>query len=120
MQEIKTETAPAPLGPYSQAVKTGDTIYVAMQLPIGVEIDASIEEQTKQVLDNVQNILVAAESSMNKVVRTTVYLNDLSNGKDVNAIYKEYFDNILPARSVVNVPAIPFDYKIAVDVIATT
>jgi len=127
MLKIETKNAPAPLGPYSQAVVSGGVVYVAMQLPISpeaenpaIESEAEIEAQTRQVFDNIQAIVEAANSSIAQIVKVTVYLTDLMDGKAVNPIYQEYFSNgdVLPARSLVGVTALPFGYKIAVDVTA--
>ena len=127
MLKIETEAAPAPLGPYSQAVVSGDVVYVAMQLPISseaedpaVESKADVEAQTRQVFDNIQAIIEAAGSSMAQIVKVTIYLTDLMDGKTVNPIYQGYFlkGDVLPARSLVGVASLPLGYKIAVDVMA--
>ena len=127
MLKIETKNAPAPLGPYSQAVVSGGMVYVAMQLPISpkaedpvVESEAEVEVQTRQVLENVQAIVEAANSSMAQVAKVTLYLTDLTDGKTVNPIYQEYFSksDVLPARSLIEVTSLPFGYKIAVDVMA--
>lgn len=127
MLKIETVNAPAPLGPYSQSVVSGGVAYVAMQLPISskakdpaIESKAEIEEQTRQVFDNVRAIVEAAGGSMARIAKVTIYLTDLMDGKSVNPIYQEYFSSadVLPARSLVGVTSLPFGYKIAVDVIA--
>lgn len=122
MKYTKTDNAPAPLGPYEQAIIHNGLVYVAMQLPVHADGNDSsllnIEEQTDLVLKNIKAIVEASGSSMNKVLRVVVYLTDVSKGKRVNAVYEQFFADHKPARSVIEVSALPLGYAIAVDVIA--
>ena len=124
MEYTRTDTAPAPLGPYEQAVRHNHLVYVAMQLPVPADnsepLSLDIEEQTALVLDNIKAVLEASGSAMNKTLRLTVYLTDISLGKRVNAIYTSYFPDHKPARSVIQVAALPLGYSIAMDAIAAT
>ena len=123
LQPIETDRAPIPRGPYSQAIRAGDTIYVAGQVPVDpntnqiVEGDAAV--QARRVFENVKAILAAAGVSMDRVVRTTIFLADVNDFAAVNAVYAEYFTGTLPARSTVAVAALPGSgAKLQVDAIA--
>lgn len=119
---VFTELAPAPAGHYSQAVIHNGTVYVAGQLPIdpatGEKNLGSIEEQTDQVLANLAAILKASGSSMNRVVKTTVYVSDIADWAKVNAVYAKHFGAHKPARAVVPVPELHYGFKIEIDAIA--
>lgn len=119
---ISADNAPAAIGPYSQAVKAGQFIFVSGQIPIdpvlGKIIGEDIETQTKQVLENIKNILFAANSSLDKVVKTTIYLSNLSEYENVNAIYSDYFNAPFPARAAIEVSKLPKNVKIEIDAIA--
>lgn len=122
LQPIKTEHAPIPRGPYSQAIRAGDTIYVAGQMPVDpatnliVEGDAAV--QARRVFENIAAILTAAGASMDRVVKTTIFLTDVNDFAAVNAVYAEYFTS-MPARSTVQVAALPGGgAKLQVDAIA--
>lgn len=122
MERIQTEKAPAAIGPYSQAIKTGNLIFCSGQIPInpatGNIIDGGIEEQAHQALKNVCNLLEAAGSSINNVVKTTVFLADMNDFVTVNGIYAQYFTEPFPARSAVAVKTLPKNVLIEVEVIA--
>lgn len=121
MKHLQTDNAPAPLGPYSQATIEGNTLYVAMQVPATkdgeLNTDISLEDQTKQVLENIKAIAEAANTTMDKTLRMMLYTTDISQGKTVNAIYETYFNDPKPARGVIEVSALPLGFKIAMDAI---
>ena len=122
-QEIRTADAPAPVGPYSQAIRTGDVVYASGQIPLdpatGEKIEGEIEDETRQVLANLQAVLEAAGSGMDRVVKATVYLTDLSLFPRVNAVYAEAFDvDPAPARVTVGVAALPLGAQVEIDAIA--
>jgi len=106
-QAVKTDKAPLPRGPYNQAVRIGDTIYVAGQIPIDPTtnqvVEGGIEVQTRRILDNIAAILQEAGSSLDRVVKTTIFLLDVGEFAQMNAVYAEYFTGTAPARSTVQV-----------------
>ena len=112
-QVILTDKAPAPIGPYSQAILIGNTLYLAGQIAIdpssGTMVSGGIEEQTEQVMKNLQAVLEAAGFSFNEVVSTQVFLSDLNHYGAMNEIYAKYFQNDPPARAVVQVARVPKD-----------
>jgi 2-iminobutanoate/2-iminopropanoate deaminase len=111
LQPVKTEQAPTPRGPYNQAVRVGDTIYVAGQMAIDpgtnqlVAGDAAA--QARRVFENIKAIVEAAGSSMSRVVKTTIFLADVNDFAAINSVYAEFFTGTLPARSTVAVAALP-------------
>ncbi|MGR3304107.1 MAG: RidA family protein [Candidatus Scalindua sp.] len=119
---ISTKDAPQAIGPYSQAVRFDNLIFVSGQIPIEPEsgkiLKGNIREQTKQILENLSNILAAAGSSLNNVLRTTIFLTNLENYSVVNEIYAQYFNGLPPARSTVQVAKLPMDAQIEIDAIA--
>ncbi len=119
---IHTEKAPKAIGPYSQAVCTDALIYTAGQLgldPATGEFPAGgVEEQTRQALTNLKNILEAAGSSLEKAVKTTVFLKDMADFPKVNGVYAEFFSENPPARSTVAVAALPKDGLVEIEVVA--
>jgi 2-iminobutanoate/2-iminopropanoate deaminase len=119
---ISTSEAPAAIGPYSQAVRVGSTIYCAGQIPLdpksGQIVSGDAAMQTQQVLDNVAAILKAEGVSFENVVKTTVFLTDLGDFQAVNQIYGSYFKNQPPARSTVQVSALPKGANVEIEVIA--
>lgn len=119
---IHTEKAPAAIGPYSQAVLVGNTIYVSGQIPIVPEkgglIEGGIEAQTRQSLTNISNILSAAGFSMKNVVKTTVLLADIADFGAMNAVYAEFFEEPYPARAAFQAAAIPKGAKVEIECIA--
>jgi len=119
---ITTEKAPAAVGPYSQAVRIGELIYTAGQValvPETGEVEAkTIEEQTHQVLRNLQAVLETAGSSLDRVVKSTVFLTDMGDFAAMNAVYGEYFLTDPPARSTVEVSALPLGVQVEIEVVA--
>lgn len=121
-QAIFTEQAPAPVGPYSQAIRAGGFIFVAGQIPIdprsGQVIEGPIEVQARQVLDNVKAILAAAGAEMRHVVKATVFLRSMDDFAAVNGVYAQYFPAPPPARSAVEVSRLPRGVGVEIEVIA--
>ncbi|HCJ91329.1 MAG: RidA family protein [Acidaminococcaceae bacterium] len=119
---IHTETAPGAIGPYSQGVRAGGFIFISGQLPVdpatGEMPKGSIRELTRQSLTNIKHILEAAGSSMDNVVKTTVFLKDLSDFAAMNQAYAEFFPADCPARSCVQAAALPKDAAVEIEVIA--
>ncbi len=118
---IKTDKAPGAIGPYSQGVRIENLIFTSGQIAINPEtekIPESIEEQTKQVLENIKEILEAGGANMNNVIKTTVFLKNMNDFEKMNSIYETYFINEKPARSAMEVSRLPKDVKIEIEVIA--
>ncbi|WP_269747558.1 MULTISPECIES: RidA family protein [Thermoactinomyces] len=121
MKKVQTEKAPQAIGPYSQAVVTGEWIFTSGQIPLTPEgelVGGGIEEQTRQVLENVKSVLEAAGSGLEQVVKTTIFLKDMNQFQTVNEIYGGYFKEHQPARSCVEVSRLPKDVLIEIEVIA--
>ncbi len=121
MKSVYTKSAPAAIGPYSQGMIVNNIFYSSGQIPLradGTLVDGSIEEQTHQVFSNVKAVLEAAGSSLEGVVKTTVYIKDMNQFSAINEIYGEYFDAHKPARSCVEVARLPKDALIEIEVIA--
>lgn len=122
MEKISTLKAPAAIGPYSQAVEHGGIIYVSGQLPIdpltGAFVEGGIAELTKQSIQNILSILKEAGSESGKVLKTTIYLQDLDDFSKVNEVYEEYFGETAPARACVQVAALPKGAKIEIEAVA--
>jgi 2-iminobutanoate/2-iminopropanoate deaminase len=119
---VHTEAAPAAIGPYSQAVIRDNTLYVSGQLPVDPasgELVEGIAAQTRQSLENVKAILTAAGTSLQNVCRTGVFLKDMNDFSAMNEVYKEYFTEDFPARSCVQVAALPKDALVEIEVIAS-
>jgi 2-iminobutanoate/2-iminopropanoate deaminase len=119
---ISTTEAPAAVGPYSQAVRAGSTIYCAGQIPLdpksGQIVSEEIKEQTRRVLDNVTAVLRAEGLTFQNIVKTTIFLTDLADFQAVNDIYMSYFEKDPPARSTVQVSALPKGARVEIEVIA--
>ena len=118
---ISTKNAPGAIGPYSQAIKKDQSIFVSGQLPVNPqtgEIPEDIKEQTKQSLINVKEILEASGASLEDVVKVTVFLKDLSNFSEVNEVYGEFFTENYPARCCVEVSKLPKDVGVEIEVMA--
>jgi 2-iminobutanoate/2-iminopropanoate deaminase len=119
---VLAEGAPAPIGPYSQAVTAGDFIFCSGQIPLDPATNAlvtgDITVQTRRVLDNLEAVLTAAGSSLNQAVKVTVYLKDLNDFGALNQVFAERFKAAPPARAVVEVAALPKNALIEVDLIA--
>lgn len=122
MKTISTSAAPTPAGHYSQAVVHGDTVYVSGQLPVdpntGEKCTGTIEQQTEQALRNLAEILNAAGSGIERVIKTTVYISDIELWSRVNAVYAEFFGDHRPARAVVPTRDLHFGFKIEIEAIA--
>jgi 2-iminobutanoate/2-iminopropanoate deaminase len=121
---ILTPAAPAPVGPYSQAVVAGGFVFASGQIPLdpatGKLVAGEIEAQTERVLDNLRAVLEAAGSSFDRVVRASVYLVDLAVFPRMNAVYARYFrSDPKPARSTVQVAALPLGAQVEIDVVAS-
>ncbi len=113
---IFSKSSPDPIGPYSQAIQFGQLIYTSGQIAIDPEtgnlVEGDVVVQTKQVLDNLQAVLEAAESSMQRVIKTTIYLKNMSDFGQVNKINDGYFGKSLPARSTVEVARLLKDWRV--------
>lgn len=121
MRSINTEKSPQALGPYSQGVVTGNLIFVSGQIPLDADgklVSEDIQEQTRQCLRNISHILEEAGSSLDKVIKTTIYLADMDDFPRVNEAYAGFFTDPYPARSCVEVSRLPRDVKIEIEVIA--
>lgn len=119
---ISTDKAPAAIGPYSQAVRAGDIIYTSGMIPVVPqtgEIVEGVEAQARQVLTNVRSLLEASGSSMDKVIKTTVFIKDMNDFAKINAIYAEFFEEgSYPVRSCVEVARLPKDVLMEMEAIA--
>ncbi len=118
---INTDKAPAAVGPYSQALASDQLIFTSGQLPIDAvakTMPPDIESQTAASLTNVKNILEAAGSGMDKVLKTTVYLTDMADFKTVNAVYEGFFNKPYPARSCFAVKELPLGARVEIEVVA--
>ena len=119
---IATEKAPKALGPYSQAVKAGGFVWCSGQIPIDPAVNAvtatTIEDQARQAITNLKNVLEAAGAGLDKVVKTTVFISDMNDFAALNAVYAEMFGDMKPARSCVQVARLPKDVKLEIEAIA--
>lgn len=121
MKVIHTDKAPAAIGPYSQALDLGNMVYLSGQIPVNPQtgtLPETIEEQTQQVFENIKAVLAAADLQLGDVVKTLVFLSDLSDFAAMNAIYESHFTKPYPARSCVQVAAIPKGAKLEIECIA--
>ena len=122
IKQINTKKAPKAIGPYDQANKVGELIFCSGQLGITPEtgklVEGGVLEEAKQVFKNIQAVLEEAGSSMNHVVKTLVLLKDISDFVEVNKIYAEQFNDVLPARSAFQVADLPLNANIEIEVIA--
>ncbi|MGA8942987.1 MAG: RidA family protein [Thermoactinomyces sp.] len=122
LKRIQTNDAPQAIGPYSQAVEVGELVFTSGQIPMtpqGTLVTGGIEEQTHQVMKNVQAVLHAAGSDLNHVIKTTIFLKDLDLFSQVNEIYGRYFSEHQPARSCIEVSRLPKEALIEIEAIAT-
>ena len=121
-QVIHTDSAPAAIGPYSQAIQIGDLLFVSGQVPIdpdtGAVAEGDIQAQARQSLNNVKAILNAAGTNMGAVVKTTVFLADMNDFAAMNEVYAQFFQEPYPARSAVQVARLPKDAKVEIEAIA--
>jgi 2-iminobutanoate/2-iminopropanoate deaminase len=121
-QIIKTTSAPAPIGPYSQAVKAGNFLFVSGQVAINPESNelniSNIEEETHQVMRNLKAVLLEAGLSFDHVVKSTIFLTDMGTFSQVNEVYGQYFSADFPARETVQVSVLPKNVNVEISVIA--
>jgi 2-iminobutanoate/2-iminopropanoate deaminase len=122
-QVISTTNAPSAIGPYSQAIRAGNLLFVSGQIPIdpdkgAVIEDKSIQAQTRRVLQNLLAIVEAAGGSAQSIVKTTVFLRDMSDFAEMNAVYSVFFSSSPPARSTVEAARLPRDVSVEIDCIA--
>jgi 2-iminobutanoate/2-iminopropanoate deaminase len=119
---ISTENAPGAIGPYSQAVKTGNMVFLSGQIPIdpqtGEFVSGGVAEQTEQVLKNLSAVLEAAGMSLNNVVKTSVFLADMNDFTAMNEVYARYFSENKPARATVQAARLPRDARVEIECIA--
>ncbi len=120
---ITTTKAPAPIGPYNQAVLTGNTLYTSGQIAINPEngelVLDSIQNETKQVMENLKEVLFAAEMTFENVIKTSIFISDMNNFTEINAVYGEYFDEeTAPARETVEVANLPKFVNVEISAIA--
>jgi 2-iminobutanoate/2-iminopropanoate deaminase len=121
-EAIQTDKAPKAIGPYAQAIKANDFIYTAGQIPIdpktGNFVEGGINEQTRQVLENLKAVLVAAGSCLDQVVKATVFLKNMTDFPAMNEVYGEYLASAKPARSTVAVAELPRGALVEIDLVA--
>src|SRR5262245_44778940 len=119
---VQTDKAPKAIGPYTQAIKANGFIFASGQIPLDPAtmqiVEGGVGEQTERVLNNLSEVLRAAGTSLDKVVKTTVFLADLNDFADMNETYGRFFEVLPPARSTVEVSRLPRDVKVEIDVIA--
>jgi 2-iminobutanoate/2-iminopropanoate deaminase len=119
---ISTSKAPQAIGPYSQAVRFDNLLFISGQIPLEPEsgeiVKGDIKAQTKQILENLKGVLTAGGSSLDNVLRTTIFLTNLEDYADVNEMYAQFFEKSMPARSTVQVSRLPMDVQIEIDAIA--
>ena len=120
---INTTNAPAPIGPYSQAVKSGHLLFTSGQIPVdpktGEMISTGIREQTIQVLENLKAVVEAAGGTLDDAIKTTVFLTDMADFPELNTIYAEYFgEENAPARSTIQVAALPMGARVEIELVA--
>ena len=117
---IHTEKAPAAIGPYSQAIDLGEIIFTSGQIPVAPDgsVSDDISEQTRQALLNLKAVVQAGGSSFDKVIKTTVFITDMAQFGAINAVYSEFFSEPYPARSCVQVAALPKGVSIEIEAVA--
>ena len=122
IETVSTEKAPKALGPYSQALKAGGFVWCSGQIPINPATGAieavTIEDQTRQAIENLSNVLAAAGTSLSSVVKTTVFIKDMNDFVALNGVYAEMFGETKPARSCVEVARLPKDVKVEIEAVA--
>ena len=122
-QAVQTDKAPKPVGPYSQAIRAGNLVFVsgqgALDPATGQPKRDSVEVESRQVMENLKVILEAAGSSLDRVVKSTCYLTDLADFQTFNKVYGEYFQKDPPARTTIQAARLPLDFRVEVDVVAT-
>lgn len=119
---INTESAPGAVGPYNQAISIGDLVFTSGQIPLdpktGKLVEGDIKDKTRRVMENLKAVLEASGSDFTKAVKVTVFLDDINNFSLVNEVYAEYFPSEQPARSAVQVAALPLGAQIEIEMIA--
>jgi 2-iminobutanoate/2-iminopropanoate deaminase len=119
---INSDNVPSPIGPYSQAVSFGNLIYTSGQIALdadsGMMVNSNIDEETKKVMHNLENLLREAGSSFSKVLKTSIFLKDMEDFAAVNSIYASYFEDNFPARETVQVSRLPKDANVEISMIA--
>jgi 2-iminobutanoate/2-iminopropanoate deaminase len=119
---VQTDNAPNAIGPYSQAIRANGFVFASGQIPLDPAtmqiVEGGIREQTERVMNNLSAVLQAAGSSMDLVVKTTVFLADLSDFVDMNEVYGRFFGDTPPARATVQVSRLPRDVRVEIDVVA--
>jgi len=122
IETVSTEKAPKALGPYSQALKAGGFVWCSGQIPINPATNTieavTIEDQTRQAITNLSNVLAAAGTSLANVVKTTVFIKDMNDFSALNGVYAEMFGDTKPARSCVEVARLPKDVKVEIECVA--
>jgi 2-iminobutanoate/2-iminopropanoate deaminase len=122
-QTVVAENAPKAIGPYSAGVKIGDFVFTAGQLGINPEtgsiVNGGIAAETRQALNNLRAVLEAGGSSLNNVIKTTVFLRDMDDFKTMNTVYADFFTENFPARSAVQVARLPLDAQVEIEAVAT-
>ena len=120
--EISTPKAPAAIGPYPQAIKSGDMIFCSGQVPLdpttGKLVGGTIEDDVNQIFLNITNVLSASDAKLDNIIKTTIYLKDMNDFNAVNEIYGSYFSKPFPARSTVEVSKLPLNCRVEIEVIA--
>lgn len=120
-EQIVSTNAPLAIGPYSQAIRTGDLIYTSGQLPINMEtgdMESDVRKATIASLKNIEAILKEAGSDLSKVVKTTVFIKNMDDFARINEVYAEFFEGIAPARSCVEVAKLPKDAVLEIEAVA--
>ena len=121
---VQTDNAPKAIGPYSQAIKAKGFVFASGQIPLDPAtmqvIEGGVREQTERVMKNLKAVLEASGSSLDRIVKTTVFLADLGDFADMNEIYGRFFGDMPPARSTVEVARLPRDVRVEIDAIALT
>ncbi len=121
-QSIQTSEAPAAIGPYSQAVKSGDLLFLSGQIPLdpvtGELVSGSVGDETRRVMQNLQAVLEAGGANFDSVVKTTIYLMDMADFTQVNEVYATFFEKNPPARATVQVAGLPKGVRVEIDAIA--
>ena len=120
--KINTENAPGAIGPYSQAIAVNGFVYTSGQIPLnpstGEIVSGGVEEQTKQALENLKNVLLAAGVDLKDVIKTTVFIKNMNDFPQINKIYGEFFAEPFPARSCVEVARLPKDVFVEIEAVA--
>lgn len=123
-EPVRTDLAPKAIGPYEQAIRANGWVFTAGQIPIdpktGNLVEGGVGAQTRQVLENLKSVLAASGSSLEQVVKATVFLKDMADFAAMNEVYAEYFGDSKPARSTVAVAALPRGALVEIDLVATT